>query len=114
MNYQPCCAANEEGEDCACHLKPKGAWMICPNCDGEGRHSRHMGSFTMSEFYECFEEQEDRDAYFAGAYDQPCYTCRGTGKVREDDEEAFIRLERDREQELIAETGRNSAGEPCW
>lgn len=114
MSNQICCAQAEDGEECNCATKPKGAWMICPNCDGEGKHSKRLGSFTQSEFYEAFDDEESREAYFSGAYDETCHTCGGSGKIREDDEEALGRLERDHEANLIAETGRNSAGEPCW
>lgn len=108
-----CCAQAEDGEDCNCH-EPKGVWMICPHCSGDGKHSKRFGAMTQSEFYEAFDDEESRSDYFSGAYDQTCNTCQGSGKIREGDEEAVGRLERDREQELIAMTGRNSAGEPCW
>lgn len=57
-------------------------WMICPECEGEGRSSAYLGSFTQEEFEETFDDAESQEAYFSGAYDKPCKPCRGTGKVR--------------------------------
>lgn len=98
--------------------QPKGAWCICPECDGEGKHSRNLGSFTQSEFNESFDTEDSRDAYFRGDYDQTCNTCAGTGKIREDDTDSNDRYHRTLENERIRETGRNDAGEwvcyPDW
>lgn len=56
-------------------------WMICPDCEGNGKHSKHIGAIT--------EEDRDRDwsydefdDYMAGAYDKACDMCKGSGKVR--------------------------------
>ena len=55
-------------------------WAICDNCEGEGKHSKHLGAFTSSDLQEWTgEELED---YFAGAYDCLCSVCGGSGKVR--------------------------------
>lgn len=94
--------------------RPTGAWIICPDCSGDGHHAKHLGDFTMSEFEDCFDDPDDREAYFGGAYDRTCSTCGGTGKIREDDEDALARFENQNERDLIARTGRNSAGEPCF
>ncbi|MES1993164.1 MAG: hypothetical protein V4457_06060 [Pseudomonadota bacterium] len=54
-------------------------WAICSRCDGEGKHSGHLGAFTGSEW-----EQEDDDfkeRYMQGDYDRACERCEGTGKV---------------------------------
>lgn len=84
-------------------------WIICPTCDGEGHHSRHLGSFTMSEFNECFDDEESREGYFSGRYDQSCNTCQGTGKIRESQWDRHYEEER---RFRMLETGRNEAGEP--
>lgn len=110
-NHEYCCNAAEEGEDCDCSSKPKGAWIICPHCEGDGKHSKRLGAMTSTEFHDCFDDEESREAYFSGAYDETCDTCRRSGKIREDDEEALGRLEQDQERERIAMTGRNDAGE---
>jgi hypothetical protein len=68
---------------------------------------------TMSEFHETFDDEDSREEYFAGAYDEPCDACGGSGKYR-DTQEMRDKLERAREHERICLTGRNSAGEPMW
>jgi DnaJ-class molecular chaperone len=92
---------------------PTGAWIICPHCEGDGSHSKRFGAMTQSEFEEAFDDEESREDYFAGAYDERCSPCSGTGKIR-DTEESRAALDRAYEQERIALTGRNSAGEPMW
>lgn len=124
-NDKSCKNCGHEEIDCECEQgfcsrkkSAKGAWIICPTCHGEGKHSRHLGSYTQSEFQEAFPEEEDRQLYFSGGYDQHCHTCNGTGKIREDDDEATERLRQDREADRIRETGYNDAGEfvayPDW
>jgi DnaJ-class molecular chaperone len=88
--------------------RDKSSWIICPTCEGDGQHSRNLGSFTQSEFEECFDD-DSREDYFAGVYDRQCETCRGAGKIRES------QMERHHDQcrrERMMETGRNEAGEP--
>jgi hypothetical protein len=60
----------------------RSSWMICPECRGDGKHSKHLGAIT--------EEDRERDwdpdmwdDYLAGHYDQICDACRGAGKLRE-------------------------------
>ena len=64
-------------------------WEICCECDGEGRHSHALGSFTGSEWAE--ESPEFREDYMNGQYDRRCDHCNGTGKVQVVDEENFDR-----------------------
>lgn len=54
---------------------------VCPECEGHGTSSAHLGSFTASEFAEQFDEDEARD-YFAGAYDRKCEYCNGDRVVK--------------------------------
>jgi hypothetical protein len=68
---------------------------------------------TSEEFYECFDDEESREDYFDGRYDERCDACGGSGKMR-DTQENRDRLDRAQEQERINLTGRNSAGEPMW
>ena len=56
-------------------------WEICDECEGHGKHSRHLGAFTGSEFAEEFPDEESRRDYFSGAFDKRCGACKGTGKV---------------------------------
>jgi DnaJ-class molecular chaperone len=57
-------------------------WAICGTCDGEGRHSQHLGAHTASEFDEAFGTPEEKEDYFNGFYDKSCEDCDGTGKVK--------------------------------
>jgi len=57
-------------------------WEICHNCNGEGAHSKHLGSFTSSDLADW--SDDEMSDYFAGAYDCLCSVCEGTGKVRAD------------------------------
>jgi hypothetical protein len=57
-------------------------WIICSTCEGEGKHSRHLGAFTGSEWAELDEETQDR--YMHGAYDRACERCDGSGKILAD------------------------------
>ena len=54
-------------------------WEICSNCEGNGKHSRHLGLITSSDRQKW--DDEDFDQYMHGAYDTACSVCRGTGKV---------------------------------
>jgi DnaJ-class molecular chaperone len=90
-----------------------GNWIICPHCSGDGSHSKRFGCMTMSEFEDCFDDEDSQRDYFDGAYDERCDPCNGTGKLR-DTEEVWERIRRANEQERIYLTGRNDAGEPMW
>lgn len=90
-------------------MRNMSAWIICPTCSGDGSHSRDLGSFTVDEFNEAFDDEE-QEMYFSGAYDRCCETCGGSGKIREDDEDADYRAERRR----MYEKGVNDAGERLW
>lgn len=59
-------------------------WEICCNCDGEGKHSKHLGGITSRELEQDWDEDELAD-YMNGAYDTVCSVCRGTGKVKAED-----------------------------
>jgi hypothetical protein len=48
----------------------------CWECDGQGKHSRHLGEITPSEW-----EDDDLQHYFAGGYDRPCRRCWGQGTL---------------------------------
>lgn len=54
-------------------------WVICPTCNGEGRHSRNL-SPNLEEADDDFVSD-----YMTGAYDGHCVTCGGSGKVCEED-----------------------------
>jgi hypothetical protein len=51
----------------------------CNACEGRGKSSAYLGSYTREEFDEAFDE-EGKASYFAGYYDRPCDECEGTGR----------------------------------
>lgn len=57
-------------------------WVICPCCHGNGTMDT-QGVIDPRDW-----EDDDFDQYLAGAYDRTCSVCHGSGKTREDDEEA--------------------------
>lgn len=88
----------------------RSPWVICPTCSGDGKHSQHLGSYTQSEFDDAF-DPEEQEEYFAGAYDTICQTCRGQGKLREDDLKSQLAFER---RHYVSDCGLNADGEPMW
>lgn len=60
-----------------------GHWTICENCRGDGKHSKHLGSWTSSEWAE--EDRDFQEDYLAGHYDRICEECKGSGKLWEVD-----------------------------
>lgn len=70
-----------EGEELTIDLPAR--WAICSHCQGEGSSSAHLGAITASEWAEDW-DQDDREAYLGGFYDQSCAHCQG-GKVLEVD-----------------------------
>lgn len=79
-----------------------GPWAICGRCNGDGGHSHRLGAFTLDEFNQDFDDEE-QERYFAGGYDETCEVCGGSGKVRtpaneEEREEAQADAEVDAEQ----------------
>lgn len=69
-------------------------WVICPDCEGcatdRGRSVEcDGGGFTASEWAD--QDEDFREDYMAGRYDQPCSYCKGLGRVQEIDEEVIDR-----------------------
>lgn len=60
-------------------------WVICSHCSGNAKTSSHLGAFTSSEWREL--DDEFKEDYVAGYYDQPCEPCKGLGRVQVIDEE---------------------------
>lgn len=56
-------------------------WIICPDCEGEGKHVHEdLSVWTASDR----EENPDGfDDMMRGHYDVKCERCQGSGKVRE-------------------------------
>lgn len=57
-------------------------WVICSTCEGEGKHSQHLGAFTREDIERDW-SHEEWDGYMRGDYDKMCETCAGRGMVRE-------------------------------
>ena len=63
------------------------AWMICPECEGEGTMVHPACSVWTQD-----DRAEDPDGFEAmmhGAYDIRCAHCGGSGKVKEDFQDEF-------------------------
>lgn len=61
-------------------------WEICDDCEGDGtvlRDGLRGVAFTQEEMNE---DPDFAESYFSGAYDVPCQTCTGSGKVKVPDE----------------------------
>ena len=56
-------------------------WVICSTCDGHGAHSRDFGAITADEWNGPDWDEDSREAYLEGRYDEPCARCNGSGKV---------------------------------
>lgn len=70
---------DDEGEEHEVSLP--GRYEICGNCQGHGQHAHAIDGdgITSSEWDEW--DEDDRETYMSGGYDQPCEECDGTGKV---------------------------------
>lgn len=69
-------------------------WVICSQCDGEGKSSAYLGAYTAEEFHEAFSD-DDQQAYFRGEYDRTCECCRGRGSILEPDESVMSGAQRE-------------------
>lgn len=84
--------------------RPK--WAICPECEGDGSHAKHLGVINREDW-----DEEEFEDYMAGYYDRPCACCNGTGKVRGDTDHVadYYSREKDRKEAYrlaCAEDGR--------
>ena len=60
-------------------------WVICVNCNGSGSSTTYLGAYTRDELDE--QGPEFLEDLMSGAYDRPCDSCGGSGKVLIIDEE---------------------------
>ena len=51
-------------------------WCICPECDGDGKTSAHLGVVNREDW-----DEDEFQFYMEGGYDRPCSFCGGSGKV---------------------------------
>ena len=64
------------------HINPcpiREVWVICDLCRGSGGHSNRFGAYSAQEWDE--HDEEFRDNYMSGLYDECCENCDGSGKV---------------------------------
>lgn len=78
--------AMRDGEVEKCNIYH--AWEICDQCDGEGKHSKHLGVISAETLYDDWDD-EIRDSYFSGGYDRSCTACSGSGKIKVIDEDSL-------------------------
>lgn len=72
---------DEEGETREDSVTLLCRWVICDECEGNGRYvnpSIDGNGITQSEFDA---DPDFRESYFRGDYDIDCGVCRGSGKV---------------------------------
>jgi hypothetical protein len=69
---------NEDG-DVELHELP-AYWAICSTCNGDGKHSLHLGAITEEDRANDWSPDEFED-YCRGGYDRLCEDCDGKGKV---------------------------------
>jgi hypothetical protein len=77
---------DEEDEDNEVYKTLPSKFEVCPLCAGRGKHVNpaiDAGGLTREDFDEDPDFAED---YFAGAYDVPCYECKGQRVVPVPDE----------------------------
>ena len=88
-DFQQACDDAEADCDAENEEPRRAAWIICPECEGEGKSSAYLGAYTAEEFAESFDADEAEE-YFAGNYDRQCDCCGGTGKIKEDKYQRYI------------------------
>ena len=74
-------------------VEPVERRIVCPECEGEGKTSNHLGAWTASEW-----EQEDPDFqefYMDGGCDRTCQSCKGKRIVITLDKSELSKLVRD-------------------
>lgn len=81
---------NDDGEEYEVSFPSK--MEVCDECGGHGTvliEGLRGHAFSQEEFEECFDDDEDRAAYFerGGKYDQVCPHCKGKNVVEVVDEE---------------------------
>ncbi len=62
-------------------LRVAAEMVVCPCCQGQGRHFR--SDLNESRLLELLTEEGDEQDYFDGHYDQTCAECKGRNVVEE-------------------------------
>lgn len=87
--------------------KLPGKYEVCTTCHGRGHHSRRFGAISMEDFHGPDWDEDSREAYIRGDYDEQCETCKGQRVVLVVDRERAkpdLLAEYDRIEESIQET----------
>jgi RecJ-like exonuclease len=74
MPSVPVTITDDESEHHGEVVQLPARYEVCSRCDGEGKSSAHLGSFSREDFDEDPDFAED---YMNGAYDIPCEKCKG-------------------------------------
>jgi hypothetical protein len=64
---------NDDSED----IEIPSRYVVCGTCDGRGQHSHRFGAIPMADFMGPEWDDESREDYIAGRYDEQCGTCKG-------------------------------------
>lgn len=107
---------NEEGDEVE-HTFPSTN-EVCHRCEGYGTHltpSIGEHAYSMEEFNESFDDEEDRAAYFqrGGKYDVQCEVCHGNKVVEVVDEDKVSRLSEE-EKALYAQYQESEEQHARW
>lgn len=84
-NKAPTTVIEIDTEDGTHEVELPTKWVICDTCSGDGTHvnpSIDAGGLCAEDFHD---DPDFADNYMSGMYDVQCYTCSGSGKVREVD-----------------------------
>ena len=97
---------DDHGEDY--QVEFPGKRIVCHDCEGEGyvlRESMRYHAYTQEEFYESFDDEEERAEYFkrGGRYDVQCPTCKGANVITVVDTEAEMTEEQTEALQAYAE-----------
>lgn len=80
---------------------------VCTTCRGRGSHSQRFGAISMDDFHGPDWDEDSRESYINGDYDERCETCNGDRVVLVVDRERANKLhlaDYDRIEESIQET----------
>lgn len=76
-----------DGDDGVPTILVPSVVTICSTCNGEGKHSLHLGAFSGDRLDEARADTDFWDDYTSGRLDKVCDTCDGQGRVRVPDTE---------------------------
>lgn len=86
-------------EDFESHVPTK--FEVCPQCEGRGHHSQHLGAFTGEDIDRLGDEFFE--GYRRGDYDKTCETCNGKNVVEVIDRDRATAAQLHQYDEAIAD-----------